>query len=95
MSQYIFIENKSNKEKKMEPRTCPYCGKKLVERPYWRHIEKEHPEEYASDRKTWIQLYKDYTSMGMDMEKSLQVISEIFNKDTEEIKAFLKKHDEL
>ncbi len=79
----------------METRECPYCGKKLVERPYWRHIEKEHPEEYASDRKTWIQLFKDYVSMGMDKNLSLQVIAEIFNKEPEEIGAFLKSHGEM
>ena len=79
----------------MVTRKCPYCGKELVERPYWRHIEKQHKEEYESDQQTWIQLYKDYTSMGMEQDKSLQVISEIFNKDPETIKEFLAKHHAL
>ena len=74
-----------------ETRKCPYCNKPLTSRPYWRHIEKEHPTEYASDKKTWIQLYKDYTGMGMNEFTTLTVISEIFNKDIEIIKEFLKK----
>jgi uncharacterized C2H2 Zn-finger protein len=73
-------------------RICPYCGKKLTERPYWRHLQKVHPEEYANDKKTWIQLFKDYTSMGMNQHSTITVISEIFNKDYETIKAFLKKN---
>ncbi len=47
-------------------RTCPYCNAPLRNRPYWRHVEQEHPEEYANDKATWIQLFKDYTAMGMD-----------------------------
>ncbi|WP_457559003.1 hypothetical protein [Candidatus Harpocratesius sp.] len=76
-------------------RKCPYCGKILTERPYWRHVEKTHPKEYASDKQTWIQLYKDYTNMGMNESTTITVISEIFNKDEDTIKSFLKKHNVL
>ena len=83
-------------EKRMsEKRKCPYCGKELVERPYWRHIEREHGEEYATDKATWIQLFKDYTSAGMDKDKSIEIICEIFNKKESEIVEFLQTHGEL
>ena len=78
-----------------EKRNCPYCGKELVERPYWRHIEREHSEEYASDKQTWLQLFKDYASAGMDKDKCIEIISEIFNKKPKEITDFLKLHGEL
>ncbi|MHA1522237.1 MAG: hypothetical protein ACTSRK_18845 [Promethearchaeota archaeon] len=74
-----------------ETRKCPYCGKKLTERPYWRHVEKSHPKEYANDQMTWVQLFQDYTSMGMNQFTTITVISEIFNKDFDVVKSFLKK----
>ena len=73
-----------------EARNCPYCGI-VLKAPYWRHIESKHPEEYQSDKSTWLQLFQDYISMGMDKDKSIQIISEIFNRDTKIIEAFLKK----
>ena len=51
-----------------------------------------HPKEYATDKQTWIQLYKDYTGMGMNQNTTITVISEIFNKDEDTIKSFLKKN---
>ena len=30
-----------------EHRNCPYCGEPLS-RPYWVHVQSEHPEEYAA-----------------------------------------------
>ena len=56
--------------------------------PYWQHIQKKHPDKY-SQKETWVQLYEDYTGLGMDMSTSLMVISELFNATTEEIKSFL------
>ena len=71
-----------------ESRFCPYCGVKLS-RPYWQHIQREHPEKYAA-KETWISLYKDYKGAGMDETISIMVISELFNATPEEIKSFLK-----
>ncbi len=76
-----------------ETRFCPYCGIKL-ERPYWAHIQKEHPEKYTQ-KETWVKLYEDYTKLGMDEDISLTVISELFNATTEEIKSFLKSRKVL
>ena len=73
-----------------EPRTCPYCKKPLTHHPYWKHIQEQHPKEFESDTGTWIQLYKDYSAMGMNKEVSLQVIAEIFNKTPKYIESFLK-----
>ena len=73
-------------------RNCPYCSKKLTERPYWRHIEHDHPNEYNTDRDTWIRLFNDYVNLGMPPLTSLIVISEIFNKDIDTIKSYLKKN---
>jgi hypothetical protein len=72
-------------------RRCPYCGLELIKAPYWRHLELEHPDEYNSDKATWIQLYNDYLSMGMDSSNCIQVISELFNQSTELITDFLKE----
>ena len=74
-----------------ETRNCPYCNIPL-KNPYWRHIESEHPDEYRSDKNTWIQLFKDYVGMGMSKEVALTVISQIFNRDPEIIRGFLKKN---
>lgn len=72
-------------------RKCPYCGIELVQHPYWRHIEQQHPDEYSSDKNTWTQLFKDYTTMGMDAENCLQVIAELFNQSPDYIRDFLKQ----
>ncbi|MHA1343457.1 MAG: hypothetical protein ACTSQG_05690 [Promethearchaeota archaeon] len=72
-----------------EQRDCPYCGQKL-KRPYWQHIQSEHPQEYAA-KETWVQLYKDYKSMGMDDSICLMVIGELFNANPTEIESFLKQ----
>lgn len=77
-----------------EERKCPYCGVKL-RAPYWRHIESKHPEEYASDKNTWIQLFEDYTTMGMDKDSSITVICQIFNRDKNTVKNFLKKSGKM
>ncbi len=73
----------------LKGRKCPYCGK-VLDHPYWRHIESDHPTEYQSDKATWIQLYKDYIAMGMDKEISIKVISELFNQTDKDILDFLK-----
>ena len=70
-----------------ESRFCPYCGVPL-NHPYWQHIQTEHPDKY-SQKETWVQLYQDYASLGMDSHTSLLVISELFNATTDEIKSFL------
>ena len=72
-------------------RNCPYCGVAL-ERPYWQHIQAEHPEEYQK-RETWTQLYKVYSSMGMEESMCLMVISELFNVSPDEVKSFLKENN--
>lgn len=77
-----------------EARKCPYCGIELL-KPYWRHIESQHPNEYASDKSTWLQLFEDYTAMGMDKEKSLMIISQIFNREVNVIESFLKKSGKI
>lgn len=76
--------------KMSEERKCPYCGISL-KNPYWRHIESEHPDEYRSDKNTWIQLFKDYVGMGMSKDVALAVISQIFNREPKIIEEFLKK----
>lgn len=80
-----------SKEPKRSPEHCPYCGK-LLSHPYWAHIQEDHPEEYKK-RKTWIKLFNDYTGMGMTRDKSLQIIAELFNSTTEEVKDYLKLND--
>ncbi len=75
-------------------RKCPYCGIPL-KNPYWRHIESEHPKEYRSDKNTWIQLYKDYVSMGMSKNVAIQVICQIFNREEHIIEEFLKKNQAI
>jgi hypothetical protein len=70
-------------------RVCPYCRKKL-NKPYWRHIQTEHPKEYESNTETWKQLFLDYTAMGMNEQISIKAICELFNKSEEEIRDFLK-----
>ena len=75
-----------------EVRKCPYCGIDL-QAPYWRHIESKHPKEYQSDKSTWIQLFADYTAMGMDRKNSIGVIGQIFNREPKVIESFLKKSE--
>jgi hypothetical protein len=79
--------------KDSEGRTCPYCGE-ILHHPYWQHVQSQHPNEYAKNE-TWIQLYKDYTSMGMSQEMSLMVISELFNQPMNDVKEYLEKTDSL
>lgn len=93
-------QNQSNKSSKSavdiseETRECPICGK-MLKKPYWKHLQKKHPKKYQENRSTWIQLYKDYTAMGMSMDMSIKVISELFNAVEKEIKSFLKKQKVL
>ena len=47
-----------------DARECPYCHK-IIRRPYWVHIQRKHSAEYEKNE-TWIQLYKEYSSMGME-----------------------------
>jgi hypothetical protein len=70
-------------------RTCPYCSKVIETRPYWSHIATEHPTEYENSQGTWLPLYKDYTSAGMDIETILMVMSELFNASTKDLESFL------
>jgi hypothetical protein len=74
-----------------EGRKCPYCGK-LLQHPYWQHVQSQHPAEYAKNE-TWIQLYRDYVSMGMSQDMSLMVISELFNQPIDDVKEYLEKSD--
>ena len=80
-------------ENDSEQRKCPYCGV-MLKRPYWVHIQSKHPAEYSKNE-TWIQLYKDYTSMGMDESMSLMVISELFNQKIDDVKSYLKDNKVL
>ncbi|HDZ19360.1 MAG TPA: hypothetical protein ENH75_13765 [archaeon] len=68
-------------------RFCPYCGIAL-HHPYWQHIQKEHQDKY-SQKETWINLFSDYTNLGMDSATSLMVIAELFNATIEEVRSFL------
>ena len=70
-----------------EERECPFCGEKKLKHPYWTHVQQKHPEEYAK-KVTWIQLYQDYRSMGMDSGVCLMVIGELFNADPSEVNSF-------
>ena len=79
--------------KDKEGRKCPYCGA-VLHHPYWQHVQSKHPGEYAKNE-TWIQLYKDYTSMGMSQEMSLMVISELFNQPIDDVKEYLEKTGSL
>ncbi|MHA1821468.1 MAG: hypothetical protein ACTSU2_01810 [Promethearchaeota archaeon] len=72
----------------MERTVCPYCHKKL-DKPYWRHIQLEHPNEYEHSKGTWKELYQDYTKIGMSSEIAIKAICELFNKSEEEVKEFL------
>lgn len=72
-----------------EKRKCPYCNE-VLDRPYWRHVQIEHPKKFEEDRATWVQLYKDYREMGMTDQISITAICELFNKSEEEVRNFLK-----
>ena len=76
-----------------EGRKCPYCGV-VLKHPYWSHVQQEHPEEYAKNE-TWVTLYKDYSSMGMDRSVCIMVIGELFNVSAEEVESFLEKYGAL
>ncbi|MHA1195285.1 MAG: hypothetical protein ACTSRH_04240 [Promethearchaeota archaeon] len=76
-----------------ESRFCPYCGEAL-KKPYWQHVQKEHPDKYKQ-KETWIKLFKDYRAAGMDVDISIQVISELFNAIPEEVRSFLKNSKAL
>jgi len=78
-----------------QTRKCPYCSKPLTRRPYWKHIQEMHPQEFENDTSTWIQLFKDYSTMGMNKEVSITVIAEIFNKPPKLIEDFLTEHKVL
>ncbi len=77
-----------------EERKCPYCGISL-RAPFWRHVETKHPKEYASDKNTWLRLFDDYVSMGMDKETSVSVICQIFNRDPKTVREFLKSEGKI
>ncbi|MHA1148623.1 MAG: hypothetical protein ACTSR8_10305 [Promethearchaeota archaeon] len=76
-----------------EKRDCPYCGMKLS-KPYWQHIQTEHPNEYK-EKNMWVPLYKEYKGLGMDENMCLMVISELYNVDQAEVKSFLKSENVL
>lgn len=76
-------------------RKCPYCGAPLTSLPYWKHIQEQHTKEYETDRGTWIQLYKDYASMGMDKSICLQVVADLFNQPLDIVEEFLKENGAL
>jgi hypothetical protein len=70
-------------------RTCPYCSKVIDTRPYWSHIATEHPSEYENSQGTWMPLYKDYASAGMDIATILMVMSELFNASSKDLESFI------
>jgi len=72
-----------------ESRNCPYCGV-LLHHPYWQHIQSKHSGEYSKNE-TWIQLYKDYCSMGMSHDMSVMVIAELFNQSNADVEAYLRE----
>jgi hypothetical protein len=80
-------------EEKSQDNVCPYCGK-ILEHPYWAHVQAEHPEEYKK-RKTWIKLYKDYSKMGMDDEKCFMIMAELFNVSADDVKFYLQQNKVL
>jgi len=79
--------------KNIDERECPYCHK-IIRRPYWVHIQKKHSAEYEKNE-TWIQLYRDYESMGMQKDMCLMVISELFNVSQDDVESYLKKNNVL
>nr|MDO8087266.1 hypothetical protein [Candidatus Sigynarchaeum springense] len=72
-----------------QKRTCPYCSKAIETRPYWSHISSEHPSEYQDSQGTWLPLYKDYATAGMEISTILLVMSELFNQPIKDIESFL------
>ena len=72
-----------------QKRTCPYCSVVIETRPYWSHIATEHPSEYENSQGTWLPLYKDYASAGMDIGTILMVMSELFNASSKDLESFL------
>jgi hypothetical protein len=78
-----------------EKRQCPFCGKKDLKKPYWRHVQTEHPSEFSSSIQIWKQLYLDYRTAGMTQEISILAICELFNKPEEVVREFLEKEHVL
>ena len=78
-----------------EKRTCPFCGKNDLKKPYWRHVQTEHPNEFSGNIEIWKQLFKDYRAAGMTEQISILAICELFNKPEEEVREFLKKENIL
>lgn len=76
-------------------RKCPYCGHITKNNTYWRHLESQHSNEYNSDQNSWLKLFEDYTSMGMDKESSISVICQLFNQETTTIKEYLSKSGKI
>ncbi len=74
-------------------RKCPYCSQ-VLKHPYWQHVQSKHSDEYAKNE-TWVQLYKDYSSMGMEKSMCLMVISELFNAPQDDIESYLKNNNIL
>ncbi|GAB4329472.1 MAG: hypothetical protein Kow0069_36980 [Promethearchaeota archaeon] len=78
-----------------EERKCPYCGV-VLSHPYWKHLSSEHPEEFASDRQNWVNLFHDYTAVaGMPKEISVKVIAELYNVSEQDVEEFLKHEGKL
>jgi len=71
-------------------RTCPYCGE-ILKKPYWVHVQTEHPDEYNNSKDTWKQLFQDYKDAGMDDDISIKVVSELFNADPADIRKLLTR----
>ena len=78
-----------------EKRECPFCGKKDLQKPYWRHVQTEHPKEFSGNIEVWKQLYKDYRTAGMTEKISILAICELFNKPEALVREFLKKENIL
>ncbi len=72
-----------------QKRSCPYCSIVIETRPYWSHIATEHPTEYENSQGTWLPLYKDYSSAGMEITTILMVMSELFNASSKDLESFL------
>jgi len=78
-----------------EKRQCPFCAKKDLKKPYWRHVQTEHPTEFSSNIKIWKQLYQDYRTAGMTEEISILAIAELFNRQEDVVREYLKRENAL
>ena len=74
-----------------ENRKCPFCGKDNLRKPYWRHVQSEHPDEFSGNIEVWKQLFLDYRSAGMPEQISIMAICELFNKPEEAVREYLKR----